>query len=644
MILVAFATLGLFSQESPVLMTIADEDISLEEFERIYKKNNNEASLNRQSPEEYLELFINFKLKVMEAESLGMDTTTKFTTELEGYREQLAKPYLIDEETRETLILESYERSKIDVNASHILLKLPANPTPEDTLATYKKILAIRDRIVRGEDFETVAKATSEDGSVGRNGGNLGYFTVFSMIYTFETVAYTTPVGDISMPFRSTYGYHILKVHDSRPARGQIKVAHIFVRTPADMSEEQKEKAYAKAHMVYDSLSLGRDFAYMATIYSEDPSSAKSGGEIPWFGTGRMIPEFENTSFAIENKGDYTKPFKSFYGWHIVKLIDKKEIGTYEELKPDLQEKANRGDRMQYQTELYVERLKTVNGFIEHDEAKEKVYAAVDTSLLKGDWTGGGLVNDATPLIEIGQRTITTGEFVAYIMKKQARGKSRDIVQYVNLLYTDFTREEVIGYEDSILSDKYPEFRFIYEEYHDGILLFDIMDQKVWSKAVSDTLGLKAFHKGHKGDYMWEQRSDALILTCSDEADLAGIRKAYKKIAKGRLDEAALNLAYCTNDTIPCISIEKVLVEAGENEMVDAMNGKPGLGPLITGDNSQSFVILKKVMGPQAKKLNEARGQITSDYQAYLEEQWIEELKIKYPVEVDQSLLSGIKP
>ena len=194
-ILAAITSLGLLSQEKPVLMTIAGEEVTLPEYERIYKKNNNESSLNKQTPEEYLELFINFKLKVTEAESLGMDTTAKFINELEGYRDQLAKPYLVDEETREQMIREAYERLKSDVNASHILIKMPSNPTPEDTLAAYEKILEIRSRIIGGEDFETVARATSEDRSVSNNGGNLGYFTVFSMIYSFESVAYTTPVG-----------------------------------------------------------------------------------------------------------------------------------------------------------------------------------------------------------------------------------------------------------------------------------------------------------------------------------------------------------------------------------------------------------------------------------------------------------------
>ncbi len=643
MAMVVMVTTGLFSQDTPVLLTIDNEQITLDEFERIYRKNNNEASLNRQTPEEYLELFINFKLKVKEAEALGMDTTSKFVNELEGYRQQLAKPYLTDDETKEEMMKEAYERAKLDINGSHILIKLPANPTPEDTLAAYEKITEIRDRIVNGEEFETVARATSDDSSVKRNGGNLSYFTVFSMIYPFETLAYNTPVGELSMPFRTNYGYHILKIHDKRPARGQVKVSHIFVRTPEGMSEAQKKAAYEKSQMIYDSLQMGTDFGYMATNYSEDPSSARSGGEIPWFGTGRMIPEFEDACFAIEEKDDFTKPFKSFYGWHIIKLLDKKGIGTYEEMEPELQEKINRGDRGKHRTEKYITKLKEEHGFKEFPGALETVYASVDTSLLVGSWDGGGLSDDETLLMQIGDSKVTVGEFVVYLQTNQNKGKSRDPYGYVDLLLSQFTQDVVTKYEESKLPEKYPEFRYIYQEYHDGILLFDIMDQRVWSKAVSDTIGLASYHQEHLGNYMWQKRTEAYVVTCGEDGNLAGVRKAYKKILRGKLDEAALNSAYCSNDTLPCITLTQVLVEQGENEQVDAMSGQPGLGPVVVSEGSSSFVILKKLRSPEPKELNEARGQITSDYQNYLEAEWIKQLKQKYPVEVDESLLSRIK-
>ncbi|MFO7933297.1 MAG: peptidylprolyl isomerase [Bacteroidales bacterium] len=642
--LILTVTTGLYSQGEPVLMTIGDEQVTVDEFERIYKKNNNESSLNRQTPEEYLELFINFKLKVKEAEALGMDTTAKFRNELEGYREQLAKPYLSDNETREEMMREAYERAKLDIKASHILIKLPPHPTPEDTLAAYEKIMEIRDRIMNGEDFETVARATSDDASVSRNGGNLNYFTVFSMIYSFETVAYNTPVNSVSMPFRSDYGYHIMKVHDRRPARGQVKVAHIFVRTPQEMSGTEKEKAYEKIQTVYDSLRLGEDFSEMARKYSEDPASARNGGEMPWFGTGRMIPEFEDACFSLEEKGSFTKPFKSFYGWHIVKLLDKKGIGTYEQMKPELQEKVDRGDRGQYKTEKYVAGLKKEYGYSEYPEALGKVLNAADTSLFSATWKAGSLEQDQTPLMKIGDHTGTVGQFAVYLESNQNGRGGGDPGAYARELFEQFVREEIIDYEESRLPEKHPEFRYIYEEYHDGILLFDIMDQKVWSRAVSDTAGLIEFHQDHKTDYMWDERTDAVVVSCSEGVDVEKVRKRYKKILRGRWDQEKLNDKFCDQDTVDCITLTHLLVEEGENEKVDALNRKVGPGPVYEEDGREHFILIREVRPPEPKALNEARGQITSDYQDYLEKQWIAELKEKYPVQVNRSLLSGITP
>lgn len=643
MVLITGMAFGLMAQESPVLLSIGDDPVTLDEFERIYKKNNNEASLNKQTPEEYLELFINFKLKVKEAETLGMDTTRKFIDELEGYRAQLAKPYMTDEETKEEMMKEAYERAQLDVRASHILIKLPGNPTPDDTLAAYEKIMEIRERIINGEGFETVARATSDDASVQQNGGDLGYFTVFSMIYPFETMAYTTAIGEISEPFNTNYGYHIIKVVDRRPARGQVKVAHIFVRTPEAMNEAQKENAYEKTQLIYDSIQSGVDFGKLAMDNSEDPGSAKNGGEIPFFGTGRMIPEFENVCFALEEAGDYSKPFKSFYGWHIVKLIDKKGVGSYEEMEPTLQEQINRGARGAHRTERYISKLKDEYGYTENLEALEPIYAAVDTSLLFGMWKANELKYSSAELLKISDKQVTAGEFAEYVESTQNRGKSRDPRSYVDELYKLFSDDQVMKYEEANLPEKFPEFKYIYQEYHDGILLFDIMDQQVWSMAVSDTLGLEAYHEAHKNDYMWKARTEAILVSCSEESDMAGVRKAYKKILKGRLDEAALNAKYCANDTLACISLTQLLVEEGENEMVDAQNGVTGLGPVVQNETSNSFVIIKKVRSPEPKKLDDARGQITSDYQTYLEEEWINTLKEKYPVEVDRSLLSRIE-
>ncbi|MEA3462623.1 MAG: peptidylprolyl isomerase [Bacteroidota bacterium] len=643
-VLAAILATGISGQGSQVLLTIGDEKVSLDEFERIYRKNNNESSLNRQSPDEYLELFINFKIKVKEAEALGMDTSARFIDELEGYRKQLAKPYLVDEEAKEAMMREAYEWSKYDIRASHILIRLPADPSPEDTLAAYNKIMEIRSRIAGGEAFEVVARATSEDASVQQNGGDLNYFTVFSMVYPFEKAAYNTGVGQLSMPFRSTYGYHILKVFDKRPARGSIKVAHIFIRTPTGTSEEEKKEAYEKIQMVYDSLQMGIDFGELAMHNSDDGNTARSGGEMAWFGTGRMISEFENASFSLEKKGDYSKPFKSFYGWHIVKLIDKKEIGSYEEMKPELLQKIDRGDRNAARTDNFIAKLKSEYHYIEDLDALHPLYQAADTTLRLGTWKAGELKNLDTRLIKIGEKEVVNGEFASYMEEKQYHGKARDPRVWIDQLYKSFSDEIVIAYEEARLPEKYPEFRYIYTEYHDGILLFDIMDQRVWSVAVADTLGLEAFHKEHRKSYMWEERCDAYIVTCSEGADVAGVRSAYKKIRKGKIDQEKLNALYCSKDTIPCISLDHLLVERGENALIDERFGVAGPGPVIENEETSTFVIIKGVRSPEPKKLDEARGQITSDYQEFLESEWLKALKEKYPVTVNRELLNSIKP
>lgn len=641
-ILAAFIATGVWGQASPVLMTIGDEEVTLEEFERIYLKNNGESSLNRQSPEEYLELFINFKIKVKEAEALGMDTTAKFIDELEGYRKQLAKPYLLDEEGKEEMMEEAYEWSKYDIRAKHILIRLPENPSTQDTLAAYEKILGIRSRIASGESFDVVARATSEDASVQQNGGDLNYFTVFSMVYPFEKAAYNTKVGQLSMPFRTNYGYHIIEVIDIRPARGSVKVAHIFISTPEGTGENEKKEAYEKVQMIYDSLQLGGDFGELARRYSDDRGSATSGGEIPWFGTGRMLPEFEDACFSIEKAGDYSNPFKSFYGWHIVKLMDKKEIGTYEEMKPDLQQKVGRSDRSSALSDNFISELKSEYDFSENLESLQPIYQRVDSTLRMGTWKAGDLKNLNSQLMQIGEQVVLTGKFASYMEEKQYHGKARDSFVWVDQLYKSFSDEVVIAYEEARLPEKYPEFRYIYQEYHDGILLFDIMDQKVWSMAITDTTGLEAFYKEHKKDYMWEDRTDAFIVECAKGVDVAGIVGSYKKIAKGKLDQEALNAKYCSNDTIPCILLTHYLVEKGEIDMIDAQHEVAGPGPVTESGETSTFVIVKGVRSPEPKKLDEARGQITSDYQEYLESEWLKSLKEKYPVKVNQELLNRI--
>ena len=306
-------------------MTVAGKNITKTEFEAIYHKNNTKnAASDTKSLEDYMQLFINFKLKVKEAEELGLDTVSAFKNELEGYRKQLAAPYLTDNEVNDKLLKEAYERMKKDVRASHILIKCDAGALPKDTLAAYNKAISARNRVVKGEDFAKVAKELSDDPSAKDNGGDLGYFTSMQMVYPFEDVAFKTAKGAISEPIRTQFGYHIIKVLDRRPSQGQITVAHIMVRSNPGMPEEDSIAARKKIFDIYDRLKKNENFSSLALEFSDHTDSKTKGGVLPAFGTGTMVPSFENAAFALKDTNSFSMPFQTPFGWHIVKLKNRK--------------------------------------------------------------------------------------------------------------------------------------------------------------------------------------------------------------------------------------------------------------------------------------------------------------------------------
>jgi peptidyl-prolyl cis-trans isomerase SurA len=646
-ILLALSLIAAFTayvNSQDILMTIGDKKITLDEFERIYNKNNSNLTSNQQSPEEYLDLFINFKLKVIEAENLGMDTTKKFLNEFNGYKDQLAKPYMTDEKTKELLMKEAYERMKWDVHVSHILLGISSQASPEDTLARYEKALEIRKRILEGEDFEKVARATSEDPSARMNGGDLGYFTAFMMVYPFETAAYSLEKGEISMPVRTQHGYHIIKKHGKRPAAGQVKVAHIFIRNPEGTPAEEQEKAKSLAMAIGDSLEMGINFEILAIRHSDDRNSAANGGELPWFGTGRMIREFETRAFGLKDPGDFCDPFKTDYGWHIIKLLDKKGIGTYEEMKSTLQSQAVKGDRDRVKRERYLEKLKENYDFQLDKDLYSELYYIVDSTIFAGEWKPNrDILTYGENLFTITGKEVTLGNFASHLQSIQKKRNPMPIENYVDMIFNQYIEELLINLEKESLPEKYPEYRYILQEYHDGILLFELMDQKVWSKAVEDSTGLEKFFEDHRSDYMWDERMEAIIVSSDSTIDLDKVKKRSKRIAKGRWDEKRLNRKFCEKET-PCITLEKIRVEAGKNEHVDALNGSLGTGEVYKENGLFKFVITAKTLPPMEKELNETRGQVTSDYQDFLEKRWIEDLRKKYKVSVNKELLSKIEP
>ena len=475
-----------------VLLTIAGKDVSVEEFMSIYQKNNPKGgTIDRTSLNEYLDLYINFKLKVRQAEDLGLDTVASFINELKGYRDQLAKPYLVDETEVDKLVQEAFEREYKDVRASYIFVKIGPDALPKDTLVAYEKISKIRDRIMKGEDFAKLASELSEDPSaqdreadqqhpfIKGNKGDLGYFTVFDFVYPFETGAYTTEVGQVSKIIRTDYGYHLIKTTDKRDAMGKVTVAHIYMAFPKAATAADSARIKARIDSVYLKLKMGAKWDSVVKQYSDDKGSSAKGGVLPKFGVNKLVPEFIQIVYNLENTDDYSKPFLTSYGWHIVKLIDRQVPGSFDEEKADLKKKVTNDPRYQYAKQAVYNRVKKEYGFTEYPEAKSDFYKVVTDSIFSGKWDKALAADLTKPLFKIGDQVVNQKEFTQYISDTQRKIEKQNIEIYINKLYKIFLEESLMKYENAHLEQKYPEFKNLMNEYRDGILLFNLTDEKV---------------------------------------------------------------------------------------------------------------------------------------------------------------------
>ncbi|MCB0480307.1 MAG: peptidyl-prolyl cis-trans isomerase [Flavobacteriales bacterium] len=640
-----------FDAQAQVLLNVAGEDISLNEFLAIYNKNNNNAqAIDPKTKEEYLELFVNFKLKVREARELGMDTVESFKKELAGYRRQLAAPYLTDEKVTDELIEEAYKRMQEDVDASHILIRIPAVPTPADTLKAWKKVNSLKSKIKNpAKDFENLAKENSEDPTASENGGSLGYFSAFQMVYPFETAAYTTPIGQVSDIVRTSYGYHLVYVKDRRPARGEIHVAHIMVQLePTDSGKVLLDKEQ-KANEIYGKLLAGEDFAELAKQFSDDRGSAANGGDLPWFGTGRMVEEFENAAFELQKDGDFSKPIKTRYGWHIIKRLEKKGIPPFEEVKGDLEKKVSRDTRARMSKEAFFSRIKREYGFVEYPKNVKAMEKTLDSNYFIGQWKAKTaadkmrkpvFVLDATS-IGGSKKEFTQFDFAEFM---QANGRfqrrpPQDHSIIVSALYEEYVTQELTKFEDGLLEMKYPEFKALMTEYHDGILLFDLMDKKVWSKAVKDTTGIQEFYESTKNERMWPERVEAFIFTCENESVANSTKKYVKKKAKKKQLSKDDVLKTINVDSQLSLSIEKGKFAKGAKPILDKKPWEVGFTEFESEGAKVKFAYIQQLLPAQPKELSEARGAVISSYQDYLEKQWLEELKAKYEVKVNLDVL-----
>lgn len=641
---------SLFAQkDDPILFSVDEVPVYLSEFKYIYAKTNGQkADFSKASLEEYLDLYTNFKLKVKKAKDMKLDTIQSLQQELAGYRRQLSDSYLIDREVTEKLVEEAYERSKQDVDISLISIELPSNASPADTLAAWNKAREAKKKIEGGEDFGTVALAYSQDKSVTRNQGHIGYVTALfpNGYYTLETAAYTAPQGKVIGPIRTTAGYFLLEVHGRRPARGEIEVAHILVRLdryPGDMIKVRWtiDSAYAE-------LKAGRSFEEVARKFSDDKTTANKGGYIGFFGINRYEKAFEDAAFSLEKDGDYSPPVQTSIGWHIIKRISLKRDEPYAIAKSHLQARVKQDNRFELARQAMIERIKKEGHFSESRTTLRQFISSLEADTSKSFLTYKWKAPDPASserLFSFGDdMTVTLGDFADYAqrasrVRQQMAGTGIRVA--ADRLYNDFVEESAFRFEERQLEVKYPEFKSLMREYEEGVLLFEVTKLEVWDKASTDTTGLQAFFEQHKDNYRWNERASISQYSIQEKAGdkVNEIRDFSKK------NTPASVLEKFNADGANIVSLQEKTYERGRNDVLDKLTWKPGeLSPVEVSkrDRSFNFFKIEEVLPPGQKSLHEARGYVVADYQDFLDKKWLMELKKQYKVKVNEKVFNSL--
>jgi peptidyl-prolyl cis-trans isomerase SurA len=624
-------------KKDPALLEFSQGLVRKSEFERVYAKNNGgpEAAA-RHTPEqyrEYLDLYINFKRKVFEAVALGLDTTAAFEQEFNTYRKQLVQPYLSSREVEDRLVQEAYDRSGYLVNAAHILVSVSEDAPPADTLRAYQLAMAYRDSVLKGgKPFNYMAAQYSADPSARSNEGELGFFSVFDMVYPFENAAYTTEPGQISMPVRTRFGYHLVRVNEKVKNEGARRAAHIIVRVGDRYSAKTEDQARSKINEIYQRLKNGEDFTAMAAQYSDDPGSAAKGGDL---GSGRLLPEMETIKMRL-GKGEFSEPFQTSFGWHILKVTEVETLGSFEEAKPALKQKIARDSRSQLSRSALIAKIKRENAFSLDEASLAAFKATLNADFARGAWKPDSAQQAlyARPLFSLGSSlTRSLSDFIAYYQSTRPRNQRLTAEQAADQFVNTYIEQQLLEYEEARLPEKNPEFRYLLEEYHDGILLFTLMEQKVWKRAVEDTAGLRAYYLAHQEEFEADEMVDVKEYRSDSEA---AIIQVAALLAEGRTDayiDSVINQTSALR-----LRITNQSYERGDAGLDASFFGKPaGYRSEPVAESGMHRIIEVQASYPAGiKPFDKARSECITRYQDYLEKQWLDELAAKYPVKVNE--------
>lgn len=633
-----------YAQESKkeVLFTIDNKPYYTDEFTRVYNKNLDLVKDESQKDiNHYLDLFIAYKLKINKANKLSLQNDPQYQAELASYRTQLSKDYVTDTKVTRELIEEGYNRSLKEIKAAHILILVDENAAPADTLKAFKEISDLRKRAVNGEKFEDLAVKYSQDPSAKDNKGELGYFSAFRMVYPFESAAYKTQKDGISQPVRTRFGYHIIKVEDIRDNRGEVTVSHIMIMKPANNPTTTAEKAKSTIDDIYQKLNQGEKFEDLARQFSEDRSSAPEGGLLSRFGSGQLSSEeFEQVAFGLTVPNSYSKPFESQFGWHIVKLIEKHPVKTLEEAEKDLENKVRKDDRSRLITNSLNETLRKKYKVVTNPGMYAKISKAITDSFYGDEWKmPGDPAEYAKPLVTIQDKQINGTAFVAFLKNEQiAKSTVKPVSKLIGQLYDKFVDQQLNSYYNENLENEYPEFNAVMEEYRDGLLLFELMEKEIWEKAKTDTIGLANFYKEHAANYQWKTREDVIIASSTDEAVIKKARKLLKQNKTAEFIKKELDATDKVN-----VMINSGVFEEGNHALPKNLKPKTGVSDIVKEGEYYFVAKINKILPAGPKTLEETRGKVINDYQQFLEENWVGDLKKEATIQVERPVFERVK-
>lgn len=618
------------AQDDPTVIRIGDQDVKLSEFEYIYKKNAGVQGVEKVSFDEYVKMFTDFKLKVHEALELRFDTLPQLKQELSGYRQQLAQSYLTDKEVDERLLKEAYDRLQQNVEVSHILLMLPEGATPKDTAETYARINDLYERAIKGEDFSVLAKEYSSCPSK-KDGGYLGFLKAFMTVYPFESCAFNTPVGQISKPVRTQFGYHIVKVHSKRADQGTITLAHIYKQFRYNSTEQQKAAMINELKDLKIQLENGASFDDLVKEFSDDSRTRNRGGILPPFSTGDVSAEVYDAGVALKENGDISDVVLTGQGAHLFKLVCKEKIGSFEQEKDRLQQMIMRDIRSNTGKQAFVDKLKDEYNVTVNPELISGFLTMADEEQIRAKAS-----DIEKPFLTIGTTVYSVSDYINYL---NTVSDGYPLNRKLEALVDNYVSKSIMDYESAKLDEKYPAFRNLMQEYKDGVLLFEISNRRVWDKAGKDTEGLEQFFQKNKKKYkLAEPHFKGYVVECMNDSVINDVKALLNE---NYSDTIVTHVRRKFNVKENIVKVQRVMAKKGDNPIVDQLmfDGKD----YVPSAEYPFMFVQGKMLSDYPESYLDVRGAVTADYQDFLDRNWLKELNSKYKVKVNRKIIKTVK-